>query len=122
MAGPPRIRSLLVLRPLSRQPDFVRLWLGLTIWSTHMIGHEITALWGLDHAQTLAIVLPATLRHRSEAKQSKLLRYAEAVWGIDAGTSEERIDRAIEMTEDFFQMLGAPTRLADYDITDEISD
>ena len=89
-------------------------------WSTHMIGHEITALWGIDHAQTLAIVLPANLRHRAEAKRDKLLRYARAVWGVDTGSDEERIDRAIEMTEDFFQMLGAATRLSECDVTDDI--
>jgi NADP-dependent alcohol dehydrogenase len=85
-------------------------------WATHMIGHEITALHGLDHAQTLAIVLPAMLNERREAKREKLLQYAERVWNIRSGTDAERIDAAIQQTRDFFESLGVKTRLSDYQI------
>lgn len=85
-------------------------------WATHMIGHEITALHGLDHAQTLAIVLPAMLNERRTAKRDKLLQYAERVWNIDSGTDEERIDAAIQQTRDFFESLGVKTRLSEYHI------
>jgi NADP-dependent alcohol dehydrogenase len=50
-------------------------------WTTHMIGHEITALHGLDHAQTLAIVLPSVLNVKKEQKAAKLLQYAERSLG-----------------------------------------
>ena len=63
-------------------------------WATHMIGHEITALHGLTHGHTLAIVLPATLQVLHEEKGDKLLQYGERVWGITSGTREERIDEA----------------------------
>jgi NADP-dependent alcohol dehydrogenase len=59
-------------------------------WATHMIGHEITALYGLDHAQTLAIVLPAMLDVRKETKRAKLLQYAERIWGISRIDEEHR--------------------------------
>jgi NADP-dependent alcohol dehydrogenase len=68
-------------------------------WSTHMVGHEITALHGLDHAQTLAIVLPAMLRIRRLDKRAKLLQYAERVWGLCDGDEDARIDGAIARTE-----------------------
>jgi NADP-dependent alcohol dehydrogenase len=83
-------------------------------WATHMIGHELTALYGLDHAQTLAIVLPAMMRVRREAKRAKLLQYAERVWGLTDGLDDARIDAAIERTEAFFREMGVPTRLPDY--------
>ena len=83
-------------------------------WATHMLGHELTAMHGLDHAQTLAIVLPSMLRARKAQKWEKLLQYAERVWGIDTGTEDERIEAAIKATEKFFQQMGAPTRLSDY--------
>ena len=79
-----------------------------------MIGHELTALHGLDHAQTLAVVLPAMLDIQREAKQDKLVQYAERVWGISFGTPNERISAAIERTREFFERLGVGTTLSAY--------
>ena len=83
-------------------------------WATHMVGHELTALYDLDHAQTLAIVLPGMLRVRREGKHAKLLQYAARVWGITSGTEDERIDAAIARTEAFFEQMGVKTRLGAY--------
>ncbi len=85
-------------------------------WSTHDIGHELTALHGLDHAQTLAIVLPSTMSVRRSSKWQKLLQYAERVWGIVDGTEEERVNEAIASTRNFFESVGVRTRLSDYGI------
>lgn len=83
-------------------------------WSTHMIGHELTALYNIDHARTLAIVLPANMQVRRDEKREKLLQYAERVWQIVDGDEDQRIDAAIERTRNFFEGLGLPTRLSDY--------
>ena len=83
-------------------------------WATHMLGHELTAMHGLDHAQTLAIVLPALWNEKREAKRAKLLQYAARVWNITEGSEEERIDAAIAATRDFFERMGVPTRLSAY--------
>ncbi len=83
-------------------------------WSTHLIGHELTALHGIDHARTLAIVLPANLQVRRQEKREKLLQYAAQVWQIVEGDEEQRIDTAIARTRAFFEQLGLPTRLSDY--------
>ena len=85
-------------------------------WSTHMIGHELTALHNIDHARTLAIVLPANMQVRRAQKRDKLLQYAERVWHIVDGDEEQRIDAAIARTRVFFEDLGLPTRLADYQL------
>ena len=85
-------------------------------WATHMLGHELTALHGLDHAQTLAVVLPAMLQQRREEKRGKLLQYAERVWGLRDGDDDQRIDQAIARTRQFFEALDVPTRLSDYGI------
>jgi NADP-dependent alcohol dehydrogenase len=85
-------------------------------WTTHMIGHEITALCGIDHGQTLAIVLPALLEVRREQKHGKLLQYAERVWHIESGSDEEKINLAISKTREFFERLGVKTRLSKYGI------
>ncbi|UMB77194.1 alcohol dehydrogenase [Dickeya fangzhongdai] len=85
-------------------------------WSTHMLGHEITAMHGLDHAQTLAIVLPAMLNERRVQKREKLLQYAERVWNLRDGTEDQRIDAAIAATRAFFEQMGVPTRLSDYQL------
>jgi NADP-dependent alcohol dehydrogenase len=85
-------------------------------WATHMIGHEITAMHGLDHAQTLAIVLPSVLSVKKTQKRDKLLQYAERVWGITKGDDAERIDAAIAKTRAFFELMQVKTRLSDYGI------
>ena len=87
-------------------------------WATHMLGHELTALHGLDHAQTLAVVLPALLDAKREQKHAKLLQYAERVWDLRSGSEEERIDGAIKATRDFFERMGVKTRLRDYGLAD----
>jgi len=85
-------------------------------WATHMIGHELTALHGIDHAQTLAIVLPSMLRVRKEAKRAKLLQFAERVWDIREGSEDSRIDSAISRMQDYFEQMGVKTRLSDYQL------
>lgn len=86
-------------------------------WATHMIGHELTAMFGIDHGQTLAIILPAILEVRREQKRAKILQYAARVWNIDSGSEDERIDLAIQKTRDFFESLGVKTRLSEYGVT-----
>ncbi|MCX7221232.1 MAG: iron-containing alcohol dehydrogenase, partial [Burkholderiales bacterium] len=88
-------------------------------WATHMIGHEITALFGIDHARTLALVLPSLLNVQREQKRAKLLQYAERVWHINEGSEEQRIDMAILRTREFFESLGIKTRLSEYELGEE---
>ena len=83
-------------------------------WAPHLIGHELTALYGIDHARTLAIVLPPLLNVQRETKRAKLLQYAERVWAITDGSDAQRIEQVIERTRQFFESLGIKTRLSDY--------
>jgi NADP-dependent alcohol dehydrogenase len=85
-------------------------------WATHMIGHELTALHGIDHAQTLALVLPSVLRVKRDNKREKLLQYAQRVWGISHGEPEDRITEAIEKTQAFFEQVGVSTHLSAYSV------
>ncbi len=92
-------------------------------WTTHMIGHELTALFGIDHGQTLAILQPAIWKIRKDQKRAKLLQYAARVWHLTSGDEDVRIDKAIEKTRDFFEALGISTRLSSYGVTpDRIDD
>ncbi|AOM41207.1 alcohol dehydrogenase [Xenorhabdus hominickii] len=83
-------------------------------WATHELGHQLTAFHGLDHAQTLAIILPHLLQEKREAKHDKLLQYAERVWDFTEGSEEERISKAIRATRQFFEDMGVKTHLSDY--------
>lgn len=85
-------------------------------WATHMIGHELTAFHGIDHAQTLAIVLPGVMNIRRNEKKEKILQYAERIWKIEYGTEDEKIDQAIAQTISFFERMGIATRLSDYGV------
>jgi NADP-dependent alcohol dehydrogenase len=82
-------------------------------WSTHMIGHAITALYDIDHARTLSMVMPTLLRFKSEAKKDMLLRYARRVWHIEEKNDDAAREEAIRRTEDFFRRMGCPVRLSD---------
>jgi NADP-dependent alcohol dehydrogenase len=86
-------------------------------WATHMIGHELTALHDIDHARTLAIVLPSLMQVQRATKRGKLLQYAERVWALREGTDESRIDAAIARTRAFYESIGIRTRLSDYGVT-----
>ncbi len=84
-----------------------------TDWATHGIGHELTALHGLDHGLTLAIVYPGVMKVMQNEKREKILQYAERVLKITQGTENERIDKAILKTDEFFRSLGMKTRLSE---------
>ena len=85
-------------------------------WGTHMIGHELTAYHGIDHARTLAIVLPGMMHIRRKEKQDKILQYGERIWNISEGSVDERIDQTIQKTIAFFESVGIKTTLPDYEV------
>lgn len=88
-------------------------------WTTHLIGHELTGLYGIDHARTLSIVLPAVMKARREQKKDKLLQYGKRVFGLTEGDATTRIDKAIELTINFFQQMELPTSLKQVDLGEE---
>ncbi len=85
-------------------------------WATHMIGHELTAMHGLDHAQTLAVVLPAVMQYQRTQKREKLLQYGRRVWNLNHESDDALIDAAIDMTRAFFESMGTPTTLSGYGV------
>lgn len=85
-----------------------------TDWATHMIGHELTALYNIDHAMTLAIIFPNLYRNRFDNKKEKLAQYGERVWNMTEGTTEEKAHAAIERTVAWLHELGVKTRLSEY--------
>lgn len=89
-------------------------------WATHMIGHELTAFYGIDHGQTLCIILPGVMQVKRENKEAKILQYGERVWKITEGTVNERIDAIIAKTVSFFESVGIKTKLADYGVGHEV--
>jgi NADP-dependent alcohol dehydrogenase len=94
-------------------------WLALGVvqdWATHRIGHELTAFYGLDHGQSLAIVLPRLWEKRKMQKTQKLAKLAREVFCCPECDDLKAADCAIKKTEEFFQSLGMPTKLADYKI------
>lgn len=88
-------------------------------WTTHMIGHEVTAMFGVDHGKTLAILQPAIWEVRKDKKREKLIQYAERVWNIQEVNNDLKIKQAIDKTRSFFEELGVKTHLSDYGITED---
>lgn len=81
-------------------------------WATHMIGHEFTALWHVDHARSLAIVQPSLLRNQLENKRAKLEQMGKNVFGLNQ-TSDLAL-RTIDAIEAFYHSLNVPTQFADH--------
>ncbi|MFY7665034.1 iron-containing alcohol dehydrogenase [Flavobacterium sp.] len=94
-----------------------------TDWATHMIGHELTALYEIDHARTLAIIAPNLYKAVFETKKDKLAQYGKRVWNL-SGTDEEVALAAIEKTSAFLKLMGMPLKLSEatenYENTAEI--
>lgn len=89
-------------------------------WSTHMIGHELTALYGIDHAVSVAIIFPGVLSQQKEKKHNRLVLFAEKVWGIKGENTKEIVEECIEATEEFFsRLLGKELRLREFGIPNE---
>lgn len=84
-----------------------------TDWATHMIGHELTALYEIDHARTLAIIGPNLYRVMFDGKKDKLAQYGRRVWGLD-GDTDTVASQAIEKTVQFFHAMGMDTKLGNY--------
>ncbi|MEH6344273.1 MAG: iron-containing alcohol dehydrogenase [Bermanella sp.] len=85
-------------------------------WSTHMIGHELTALYDIDHARTLSLILPAVMRVCRDTKREKLIQYAQRVWNLQDDNEDNLIEQAIVSTEDFFRTMGLPVRLSEVNL------
>ncbi|MFA7115671.1 MAG: iron-containing alcohol dehydrogenase [Bacteroidales bacterium] len=91
-------------------------------WASHMIGHELTALEGLAHGETLAIIFPGTMNIMREEKKDKILQFAKNIWNITEGNDEDIINQAIANTEKFFISVGKKVRLSDYNIGQDTID
>jgi len=85
-------------------------------WSTHMIGHELTALYNIDHARTLSLILPSVMRVCRESKREKLIQYAQRVWNLQDENEDNLIEEAINLTEIFFSNMGLPVRLSEVNL------
>ena len=85
-----------------------------TDWAIHMMGHELTAMYGIDHARTLAILAESHYKYNYDTKKEKLAQYAERVWNISEGTIDEKAKAGIQKTTEFFQSIGIDTKLSDY--------
>lgn len=94
-------------------------WIGQGVpqdWSSHRMGYALTAQFGLDHAHTLAVILPGVMTYMRKEKEAKILRMGEVVFGIIDGTTDERVRKTIEAIEEFFRFMGLKTRLSEYAI------
>lgn len=91
-------------------------------WATHMIGHELTAFYGLDHGQTLAIVLPGVMEVMKEQKAKKICQLGREVFAINEENNDKQVQQTIKAVEYFFNKVGVKTRLSDYGLGDEAID
>lgn len=94
-------------------------WISLGVpqdWATHMIGHELTAFYGIDHGQSLAIVEPRLLRNQKVSKAKKLAKLAREVFCVNEPVNLKAADIAIDKIEAFFNSIGMKTKLSDYEI------
>jgi Uncharacterized oxidoreductases, Fe-dependent alcohol dehydrogenase family len=94
-------------------------WIGQGVpqdWSSHRIGYSLTALFGLDHAQTLAVVLPGVMEYKKKEKKEKIISLGTSVFNIMPGIETEMVDETIDAVEGFFRSMGFSTRLSEFGI------
>ena len=84
-------------------------------WSTHLIGHELTAYYNLDHARSLAVVQPYLLEVMNEDKKEKIAQLGKNVFGIQ--NDNKAVIKAIEAV---YNKVGVPTKLSAYEIDDKV--
>ncbi|GHU82420.1 alcohol dehydrogenase [Bacteroidia bacterium] len=97
-------------------------WIGVGVpqdWSSHRLGYALTAQFGLDHAETLAVILPGVIQYMQKEKQEKILRLGAAVFNIVDGDIQERVENTMATLESFFREMGLKTRLHEYGITEQ---
>ncbi|NMD69046.1 iron-containing alcohol dehydrogenase [Bacillus sp. DNRA2] len=89
-------------------------------WATHNLEHAVSAVYDIPHGGGLAILFPNWMKHSLSVKPERFAQLAERVFGIDpSGKSTEEIAiLGIEKLREFWKSIGAPARLADYDIDD----
>jgi NADP-dependent alcohol dehydrogenase len=87
-----------------------------------MIGHELTAEYGLVHAESIGIVLPGVMNYMKQEKREKLIQYGRRVFGLGEMTDDEIVQEAIDKTEEFFVSLGQSVRFSDFGLTEEVAD
>lgn len=85
-------------------------------WSSHLIGHELTALYGLDHAETLAIVMPKVLEYKKAQKRAKIIQLGERVFGISEKKKSKAVTATIKAMKKFFVKMGAGVELKSYNL------
>jgi NADP-dependent alcohol dehydrogenase len=83
-------------------------------WATHMIGHELTALYEIDHARTLAIIAPNLYKVMFETKKDKLAQYGERIFNIQGNSVDEKAEKAIEKTIEFFKEMGMESKISEF--------
>jgi NADP-dependent alcohol dehydrogenase len=88
-------------------------------WASHTIGHELTAFYGMDHGQTLAVISPSILRYKKDKKKAMLVKYARNVWNIQDEDEDRAAEASIRKTVEFWNLIGVKTRLTDYRVGDE---
>ena len=88
-------------------------------WTSHGIGHELTAFHGLDHGQTLAVVAPNVARYKKDTKRTMLARYARNVWGVADDDDDRAAGAGMDRTVAFWRALGVKTRLSEYGVGED---
>lgn len=89
-------------------------------WAAHMIGMQLSGLYGMAHAHTLSVLVPALWKYKKDEKLEKLVIFAENVWDIHEGSADEKADKAIQKTVEFFEKMGLKTSLGGYDLDSKI--
>ena len=83
-------------------------------WATHMIGHELTALYEIDHARTLSIIGPNLYKVMFETKKEKLAQFGERVFKVEGNTIDEKAKNAIQKMIEFYHSMGMQTKLSEH--------
>jgi alcohol dehydrogenase YqhD (iron-dependent ADH family) len=84
-------------------------------WGSHLIEHELSAVFDIAHGAGLSIVFPAWIKYNIKEDTPRLARFAAKVWGADGAfyDCEQAALEGVFRMKNFFRSIGLPVSFAE---------
>ncbi len=89
-------------------------------WSSHGIGHGISARFSAPHGAVLAVIFPFWMQHQLDHDVERFYRFAVKVMGLNESDDHKKTaEEGIQKLRSFFDSLGLPHSLKTFGVKEE---